>query len=343
MTNIYIVYGYIKRHDAIGEYLIAQSNIFQKKGFNVFICSHSSHPNAEDILKLSYEDLKSAARPEDVIIYHYGTFDPGYELICSSKPIKKVFYYHNQTNPEYFDVLYKEIAEILRSGLEQIKTAKHYFTRFIANSPYTIEQQKKRKILDDVEWVWIPPIIKNEVITSQKFNQCKDTYCILGRIVPHKMTHKSIQIFKHILRKNPNSKLYIIGSGEGKFYEDCVDSIVGINAINLYQEITDNYRDNLLLNSGALLNMSAHEGFSLPIIEGVLAGSIPFYGDSDWLHMMIGEKLLKVDLNDDYELAAYQIIDVMHNKNQIYDKVAKKISVLSNYMLPAYQIDMILK
>jgi glycosyltransferase involved in cell wall biosynthesis len=343
MANIYIVYGYIKRYDAIGEYLIAQSNIFQKKGFNVFVCSHSSHLNAEDIPKISYEDLKATATPEDVIIYHYGTFDPGYELICSSKPIKKVLYYHNQTNPEYFDALYKEIAEILRSGLEQIKTAKHYFTRFIANSPYTIQQQKKRKILDDVEWIWLPPIIRNEVITNQKFNQCIDSYCVLGRIVPHKMTHKSIEIFKSILKIKPDSRLVIIGSGEGKYYQDCLNSIESNRAITLYQEIPDDLRANLLLQSGALLNMSAHEGFCLPIIEGVLAGCIPFYGASDWLHDMIDEEMLRVNLNDDYELAAYQIINVMHYKNEVYDNVAKKISILSKHMLSAYQVDTILK
>ncbi len=97
----YFIVPFLKRYDATGDYLLAQANLFRRQGYDVYICALNTHPNVQESV-LSYKQFNKACTPDDVVIYHYGIYDSGYNLVKNACAQHKVFYYHNQTPPVFF-------------------------------------------------------------------------------------------------------------------------------------------------------------------------------------------------------------------------------------------------
>ncbi len=248
--------------------------------------------------------------------------------------------------PFFFDDYDPGTAKALRKGLEQIKDAHNYFTKFIANSPYTIKQQISRRELDQVNWSWLPPLItdgihfKVDVKSNKKYS-----LCAIGRIVPHKMLHQAIRLFECYKNFDPSASMAIIGSGSGDYYKYCKKLIDKNKGIDHYSEISEQDRQSILSDSKALINLSAHEGFSLPIVEAVSMGCIPFYGTSIWLDMMLGLDELQIGLDGDLEYASYCLYNILNNHSKLkslYSKASKRIDKLTAFMTPQFQFQQLI-
>lgn len=309
--NVFFAVPCLRRFDATGDYLLAQASLFREKGFTVHLCAKDIHPTVTEEAH-DYSFLGNHAKADDIVIYHYGIYDEGYDLICHSASRKKTLYYHNQTPPGYFDSHDQGTADALRRGLQQITSAERYFGKLIANSPYTIAQQKSRRALDAVEWTWLPPMISDQIrFQTPEMTGRKYTFCVLGRVVPHKMVHKAVQLFRAYQKFDPTAKMAIIGSGQGIYFDECKALMDNTSGVDHFSDISDDQRQKVLASSKALLNLSAHEGFALPVIEAMSAGCIPFYGTSIWLHTMLHVDDLRLAVDDDLELGAYMAHEVL--------------------------------
>jgi len=324
--NIFFAVLCLRKFDATCDYLLAQADLFRSKGFTVHLCAREVHSTVDEEAH-DYDYLRARVSRDDLVIYHYGIYDDGYELVSRSCAERKILYYHNQTPPEYFDLHDQGTADELRRGLLQIGAADKYFSKLVANSPYTVEQQKSRGVLADADWTWLPPIISDDIrFQVSKLGGRKYTFCILGRIVPHKMVDKAIRLFRAYKKFDSSAKMAIIGSGQGAYYEECKALIDNTPGIDYFSKITDEQRHEVLLSSKALLNLSAHEGFSLPAIEALSAGCIPFYGASIWLHTMINCEGLRLAIDDDVELGAYMAHEVLtEHATSAFEVAAKNV------------------
>ena len=340
-SKVFFVVPFLKRHDATGDYLLSQFELFKSKGHKVYVCANEFHENVGmDVY--SYDFLFKESDNNSIIIYHYGIFDAGYETVCQTKAEFKIFYYHNQTPPIYFKKFDEGTAHALEKGLAQISNANVHFDKFIANSQYTIDQQSSRLVLDDVEWTWLPPMIcSKDLYLGSRFtvlNNRKYTFCHLGRIVPHKNIEHALYVFKSFQRYHPSARMVVIGTGAGRYYDfikNLVETTVGVE---LYEEVSDEERSLLLSNSKLLLNLSEHEGFSLPIFEAVSAGCLPIYGRSSWLHSMINVNSLRVCLDGDFDYAAFRCDQILkYNTESHFQETHENLSRFIPFMDENYQ------
>jgi L-malate glycosyltransferase len=340
--KIFFAVPWLSRHDATGDYLLAQSKLFLDKGYAVYLCAEDVHPTV-GVSCHDYAFLRDNASENDLLIYHYGIYDRGYDLITQSKPVRKILYYHNQTPPEYFDVYDGNTANALRLGLKQISTADRYFSKIIANSPYTISQQKSRHSLLNANWSWLPPVINDEIEFCRIWDQDrKYDFCVLGRIVPHKMVHKAIKLFGAYQKINPKAKMVIVGSGQGEYFDYCKSMIAESMNIDHFMNISDEARHKLLKSSKSLLNLSEHEGFSLPVIEALCAGCIPFHGSSVWLREMINVNDLSLAVDGDLQLGAFAANKILLDRGNECFKLAKEnVQRYLPFFRSTYQYEML--
>lgn len=342
INEVFFAVPCLRRFDATGDYLLAQADLFRSKGFTVHLCAKEIHPTVNDEAH-DYEYLRDRASEDDLVIYHYGIYDEGYELICSSRAKRKLLYYHNQTPPEYFESHDQGTADALRRGLRQIAHADKNFSKLVANSPYTIAQQKSRRVLADAAWFWLPPLISDHVqFETFELGAREYTFCVLSRMVPHKMTHKAIKLFRAYKMFDPSARMAVIGSGQGAYYDECKSMIDNTPGIDHFSEISDSQRQKVLTSSKALLNLSAHEGFALPVIEAMSVGCIPFYGASIWLHSMINCDDLRLAVDDDVEFAAYLVHEVLaHRAVEVFQMAAKNVGRFSPQFKKDYQFSVL--
>jgi glycosyltransferase involved in cell wall biosynthesis len=274
------------------------------------------------------------------VVYYYGIFDQGFTTVAKLPASRKVFYYHNQTPPEFFDDHDKGTAQALRKGLRQIQHADRYFSRFLANSPYTIAQQRSRGVLHDIDWRWLPPWVS----TSPRFALGKSLQkrryigCFVGRIVPHKAVEKSIRVFRGYQKWDPNARMAIVGSGEGKYYSEVLKLIRSTKNIDHFPNVTDGKRQKILSESQCLFNFSMHEGFALPIIEALQVGCLPVYGRSVWLHMFLQSDELRLAVDGDGDYAGYLLHQLLSkNPNKLLKQCVSRVRAIEKMFHPDYQ------
>jgi len=339
MRKVYLVVPLLKFRDATGEYLMSHARLFNEKGWDVAICAGLKHANVK-VPVMRLEKLRKVCKEEDLVVYYYGIFDKGFPLVANLPARRKVFYYHNQTPPEFFDDHDPGTALALRKGLRQVGRADRYFSRFLANSPYTIEQQLSRKALHEVDWRWLPPWVSEaaQFKCGKPFGKRRYVSCFVGRIVPHKAVEKSIGVFRCYQKFDPDARMAIIGSGEGGYYKNILKLIRGTKNLDYFPDVTDAKRQKILGDSRCLFNFSLHEGFALPIIEALQAGCLPVYGQSVWLHMFLQSDALRLAIDGDADYAGYLLHKVLKgNPEQLFRHCVMRVRSIEAMFHPDYQ------
>ncbi len=289
---------------------------------------------------LSITDAHMECRPGDIVVYYYGIFDPNYPAVAALSAKRKVFYYHNQTPPRFFAAHDPGTADALTRGLQQIHDADQYFTKFLANSPYTIDQQISRGALRKVAWEWLPPFVspKWKPAAARHVSSRRYTCAFLGRIVPHKALDKAIHVFRAYQNFDPQARMVVVGSGEGAYFDECKRLMADTSRLDYFQSVTDGQRSKILRNSACLLNFSLHEGFSLPVIESLEAGCLPAYGKSVWLHSLLQSDTLRLGVDDDYEYAGYCLHKVLSgNPEQLHRDCVARVKKIAKMFHPDFQ------
>ncbi|MDB5643588.1 MAG: glycosyl transferase family 2 [Hyphomicrobiales bacterium] len=340
--NAFFVVPSLRRRDGTGDYLFSQYELLKSRGYRVHLCAQEKHESVSEQVH-TFEDLPRMCGADDTIVYHYGIYDRKFDIVAATPCANKVLYYHNQTSPYFFDDYDPETAQALRDGLVQIAGARDVFHRFLANSPYTIAQQRARGVLSDVDWRWAPPMIRDALnLATPPVASVTYDLASIGRIVPHKRLHKALHVFRHYRRMRPGARMAVVGGGAGRYFDDCINLARSIDGVDLHLDASDDLREEVLTSSKMLLNLSAHEGFGVPVFEGVSAGCLPIYGASEWLHEMIFSDPLRVCLDDDYEFAAYTLAQIDDDKRSyLLGKVRDRLAAMSRLFTSEFQFEML--
>lgn len=119
------------------------------------------------------------------------------------------------------------------------------------------------------------------------------TICWMDNIsnVQRKGVDVTIRIFKKILEKNNNFKLYIIGSwGAGKDYLDLIVNELNIsNSVIFTGAIGELDKVNLLNRSKFYFQLSKYEGFGIAVIEAMALNNYIIHSGKGGLNDTVGE------------------------------------------------------
>ncbi len=261
--------------DAIGDYTLEIQRILRSRGYDSEIYSEIVHPRMAKHVRPMF-DYEFHQRDDVLMIVHFsigselGLFVP----YCRGK---KMLIYHNITPYEWFIDVNNHLAYQCLAGRKQLEKLKDFCPLGLADSEYN------RRELESLGFArtGVLPIRLNfekfngtpDPLTLQSYDDNRTNIIVVGRAIPNKKLEDCLKVFayyqKHI---NPLSRLIFVGlSGGFETYlfalrnmvtELSAQEVVFTGHIG-FEEILAYYRI-----ADALLIMSEHEGFCVPLLEG---------------------------------------------------------------------------
>ena len=311
-------------HDGTADYVRAQASLLESQSHRVCLVAQRTYQ----------AELHATCHPEEItieqartsrLIFHYGIHDE-YALSLIKMPFReKILYFHNITPPHL--VSSPKVAEVLQRSWVQFLDILPYFSKRIANSPFTIQQAQARSMPfreprgRPAPWCWLPPRITSISKDSKiKREEGKNPLqiCMIGRLAGFKNTNAALELFREIHKLNKCYSLYIVGRpAEVDMHEQEESLLEAIESTpNVYyqENVSNQIRNSIVASSIASLSLSCHEGFSLPVYESIIQSTLPFYGGSLWLSQFLDSKELQMCVSGDLEFDAFRLNRVLSNE-----------------------------
>lgn len=264
----------IREGDAVGNEVLALRRMLRARGIQSEIFCDVADPALASNAR-AWREYAGAA--EDVLLVHYSHASHLYEEVFARRA-RRVLRYHNVTPARYLAGLREGLAE----GSEQARAALPFFassvTLALADSSFNARELETAGFRE----VTVFPYVLNESMYGVAEDSGDDRINIVsvGRIVPHKCIEDCILIFDYFRRFiEPNSRLILVGSSEGaEAYlarlKRLAARLNAPNAPNAPNVIFTGRVPRAALMAyytaaDVLLSMSEHEGFCVPLVEGM--------------------------------------------------------------------------
>lgn len=325
--HFYIAVSQLFKYDATADYVRAQASLLIPYGHEVSIISQKTFSKEIfDIIHPENLNKSDLDTKNSVLIFHYGICDDYFEKIMNLPFKKKILYFHNVT-PHFYYIDDLKYSKVLKDSWTQLLSFLPDFDKLFANSYFTIDQAlaHSHHINYSKDWSVLSPRINSiskDLSLNKSLEKNLKQLVILGRIVAHKNVEEGIQIFNELLKFDENYKLIIIGkSNESEYFKFIRSLVEKDKKISMKNDITYTERNQILSSSGATINLSSHEGYSLPVFESIINGTLPFYGRSERLISLIGIDALRIGVDKDYTHAAYKIHKTLSNTTKYYEYI----------------------
>ncbi len=263
--------------DAVGNDTIALKDALESAGYETEIYAENIDPRLPKGTVHSYSEY--GERPEDVIIYHMSIGSNIGNTVRHANA-KKIVVYHNVTPAHFFEPYNKNLANLCRTGIEEVKAFADVPDLCIADSNFNRNDLMHLGYKTDIKV--LPILIKFEDYAKTPEQSVIDQYkddgytniLFTGRIAPNKKQEDIISAFyMYKTYVNPKSRLFIVGSMDKKdeygkklqLYAEQLDlddviftGHVPFSHILAYYHLAD-----------VFVCMSEHEGFCVPLVEAM--------------------------------------------------------------------------
>jgi glycosyltransferase involved in cell wall biosynthesis len=260
--------------DAIGDYTLEIQRILGSNGYESEIYSEIVHPRmAKNVRPLfDYEFHQS---DEVLMIVHF-SIGSALGLFIPYTRGKKLMIYHNITPHQWFVDINTLLAYQCLIGRNQLKKLRDYFPMSLADSEYN------RQELESLGFprTGVLPIRLNfdkfngkpDPLTCQLYDDHRTNIIVVGRAIPNKKLEDSLKAFAYYQKYiNPLSRLIFVGLWNG--FESYLFALRNMVTDLGAQEVvfTGHIQFEEILAyfkvADALLIMSEHEGFCVPLLE----------------------------------------------------------------------------
>ena len=264
--------------DAVGNHVLGLRDIFRSTGKVSEIYTLSASPEIEDRFARPFHLLNNTS-DEKVIIYHHCSSSPLLVDIFIKSRGRKVLVYHNVTPEYFFQQWSPEAAQHSREARQQTKILVEASDVVVADSSYNAREIES--LYDRVPIVIPIPFQQHgtDSLVSQKciemlYSDEMKNFIILGRIAPNKKIEDALHLFKSYQESDaPDARLIIIGTASGydEYYSFLLAESARLKLKNVVftGRVSDNELKGYWSIADALLSMSEHEGFCVPLIEAM--------------------------------------------------------------------------
>ncbi|MDP3997407.1 MAG: glycosyltransferase family 4 protein [bacterium] len=158
------------------------------------------------------------------------------------------------------------------------KIAEKTWLQLYRRTPFiTVSQSTKQELIDagipEHAISIIPESVDIAPLPSPIFHKSDPIVTSLGRIAPIKNIGDTIKACLLLRKTFPNIKLWIIGSGHGRYYQDIIKMAEQHpDFITVWGYVNDTKKIELLSRSKILTSTSHKEGYGLNIIEAAACG-----------------------------------------------------------------------
>jgi glycosyltransferase involved in cell wall biosynthesis len=274
----------IQRQDAVGNFCRQMATLLQSGGAEVSLAAENSHRDDRDTIRPLPAALGEIA-PADVVFFHFSTEDPALPIVAAL-PNRKVVYFHGITPERFFLPGDPKQAQGVRQGLAQRPLAAR-FDVLMANSRVSarvlhdgLSPDGQARIAQS-GIVACPPIVGIDRWTGVAavpvpLPAVDRLVLFVGRLVPHKNIHALVQAFSVLAAADESVGLAIAGTPTDPDYtRRLIAEVDGLRPdiarrVAFLHNVSDGTLKFLFDRASVFSSMSAHEGFCVPLVDGMV-------------------------------------------------------------------------
>ena len=281
--KVIIALPLLSYNDAISNDVRQQAKLLKKAGFDTAIYATEAKQGLQQLL-ISLTSLKKHLKQtENLLIYHHGVAWEEGKWILNEAGCRIWIKYHNVTPASFFKDYDQAGYHATQAGESQTHAIVHLakIEKFIGASAFNCDGLKQLGVESDRMTV-IPPFMMTEEYKTAKIDENllskledgKKHFLTVGRIVPNKgHFHLIHTINSYIKFFGAAVKLHIIGSfcmqNEHYYYE--LEKLINRfhlgGQIHFQQNTNFDEMHTYYRTVDAMIMMSEHEGFCVPIAE----------------------------------------------------------------------------
>jgi glycosyltransferase involved in cell wall biosynthesis len=236
---------------------------------------------AGDVLQLdSYGEWPSAARGQNLLIYHASIGEPAVLSFLLERRERLVLVYHNITPTRYFATLDPPFAELLAGGRLELAALRDRVDLALADSAYNASELEAlgypdvrvSRIVVDVDRLrQIEP--SPTMVTHLEKYLHGPLILFVGQLLPHKRPDLLLQAYHVLVTYHlPDAYLALVGPTPSARYRFAVETYIrqlNLNRAMLPGRVPAADLAAFYRASTAFLTVSEHEGFCVPLVEAM--------------------------------------------------------------------------
>lgn len=277
MSVLRIVARDIRTYDAVGQFSLHCRDRVRAAGGEAICYAENTDFDFNNVNPIA--NLKRDLKKDDIILFHFSTFDPALEDIIEFSN-KKYCYVHNITDPSFLLSWNPSDYHNVKLGYEQFSML-HHFDGIAANSAFTANTVQMHGGCFDVSAITlIPPttdIRKWQVTSSVPIETLlPDVPLVLyvGRRAPNKRIDRVLRVMTLLQNQHTATQFAFVGKAVVESYEDEVRSVIeesgrAKDTWHVFNEVSSGQLKWLYERATAFVTLSEHEGFCVPVADAL--------------------------------------------------------------------------
>lgn len=283
--RIAILVAVLGQRDAVGTDAREMAAALRRGGHDVRLFASASQggdPLAEplDAIAGVLDD------PGAVVVYHFAFgWPPGIELLRRAR-CRRIVRYHNVTPPEFFAGWSDSYEAACRAGRAEVATlAELDCELYLGDSPFNVDDLLAAGVPRERTAVLAPFNRLDRLIATPADLVLLDratpaaTWLAVGRLAPNKAHLALLDAFALYLdRCEADARLLVVGSRDARLeaYNEALQQRVATLRLSEHVQFLHDVGEDVLkaayLRADALVSLSGHEGFCVPLIEAMALG-----------------------------------------------------------------------
>lgn len=276
MHNVHQFLPVLDGGDAIGNYAKALRGLFRRSGFasDIYVWRPGKGQRREC---LPYRKHSTVSSPQNVAVLHFSIGSPLSDYV-KNLPDKKVMIYHNITPKEYLIGISERVYYIAKSGRKELASLSGCMDLCLCDSEFNRQDLLELgyrnvqvvPVLMDFSLLDLPPDRR----VREGYGDDWANLLFVGRIAPNKKQEDVIRIFHYYKTYiNPRSRLFLVGTAKQMpRYLEILKSLVerlSLKDVVFTGRATQSELNAYYKTADVLVCMSEHEGFCVPLVEGM--------------------------------------------------------------------------
>lgn len=333
--TVHIVSTNIHLGDAIGNFIVYYYRLFQQYGVPCRLYAEGYSAELAGQVE-PIRQLAAAAAPSDVLLLNFSIYLPDLAEIAQIDCYKMVLFY-GITPPQFLRAYQPQLADQCLWGYQQgpLLDGFDQFAAISVAAAQTLSQIVTRSLLPEAIHV-IPPLvglgqwqqIEAEPVSALAALTGRQLLYV-GRVVPHKRIEDLLALFEAYARLDPQSQLVIVGSTDFQSYKTYLDSLIQQRYSPLQERIhflgtvSDGQLKAIYHQASALVMMSEHEGFCVPLIEAMAFGLPVFAYAQAAVRETLGQTG-QIFYQKEFEGVAQALWQVLRDRSRCQQLVARQ-------------------
>jgi glycosyltransferase involved in cell wall biosynthesis len=332
--NVRMMASDIYPGDAIGNFTLGLYDYLTSIGLSCILYARHYDQNKTPFIS-DFDRVFDEICSDDIVFFQFSIYEHGVEKLSLLRN-KKIVYFHGITPPDYFSDWDVATSENCRKGLLQFSSFVDY-DFFLANSNYTLLELGRgvgeSRSFAEFSKVLPPVLVTTKAATMKQPRVGGGDFLYVGRLAPHKKIVELVDWFEHYYNFTPSCTLTLVGSASAKLYHrliiDRIKSLPRVIAdrVSIDGFVSDDQLHQHYSNADALITLSEHEGFCVPILEAISYGLPVFARNSAAIPGTLGRKNLLLD-QQKLSTYAYEVYCCMNNPTQLESLLSGQVDQL---------------